>query len=570
MPTATSEYDALVCASGTTPRTSGSTAEAICGCWDEFRDATLPNNCVKGVKWSPDGLCLLTASEDRQLRLFELPDAAAATAAAAELRSVVRVREGDGIYDYAWYPLMHSTEAASCCFLSASRDHPLHLWDAYTGALRASYAAYDHLDEVTSAYCAAFEPTGRRIYAGFERTVRIFDVTRPGRGCEARPTCATKKSRDGQRGIISCLGFAPDGSGLYAAGSFAGTTGLYAENAPGLVTLLGGHRGGVTQASFSDDGLLLLTAARRDDDIIVWDVRRTGTELARLPRAADTNQRIGFHISADSKGVVSASRDGRVLACAARNPAHAIRRTQSGALRRHSRRHADPSFSFQVRSRGAGRAARRLAHVRRRDERRRAPPDSAVPRRRRRRAPIPAAARRSQRRRRRRQRRRRPRGGGGGGGRGPQRVPSVAALGDRTAGGGRRRERGRRTCRGGCREGRFRRGGGRAEHERGRGGGRGGGRSGGRRWRRGRGGGRGGAEEDEARLRDGPSHILSASVDERAEGGERGRPGLPRPRAAKKNENMQHSAFPRGPPPQYYPSSNQLIFPVRMGRVDPG
>ena len=41
-------------------------------------------------------------------------------------------------------------------------------------------------------------------------------------------------------------------------------------------------------------------------------------------------------------------------------------------------------------------------------------------------------------------------------------------------------------------------------------------------------------------------------------------------RAAKKNENMQHSAFPRGPPPQYYPSSNQLIFPVRMGRVDPG
>ena len=314
-------------ATGKTSATGGTSTEAICGCWDEFRDATLPNNCVKGVKWSPDGLCLLTASEDRQLRLFELPDAAAATAAAAELRSVVRVREGDGIYDYAWYPLMHSTEAASCCFLSASRDHPLHLWDAYTGALRASYAAYDHLDEVTSAYCAAFEPTGRRIYAGFERTVRIFDVTRPGRGCEARPTCATKKSRDGQRGIISCLGFAPDGSGLYAAGSFAGTTGLYAENAPGLVTLLGGHRGGVTQASFSDDGLLLLTAARRDDDIIVWDVRRTGTELARLPRAADTNQRIGFHISADSKGVVSASRDGRVLACAARNPAHAIRRT---------------------------------------------------------------------------------------------------------------------------------------------------------------------------------------------------------------------------------------------------
>ena len=109
--------------------------------------------------------------------------------------------------------------------------------------------------------------------------MRIFDVTRPGRDCEVRPTCATKKSRDGQRGIISCLAFAPDGSGLYAAGSFSGTTGLYVENQPGLVSLLGGHRGGVTQASFSHDGVLLLTAARRDDDIVCWDVRRTGDEV---------------------------------------------------------------------------------------------------------------------------------------------------------------------------------------------------------------------------------------------------------------------------------------------------
>ena len=33
-----------------------------------------PNNCLRGVKWSPDGLCLLTASDDHHLRLFELPE----------------------------------------------------------------------------------------------------------------------------------------------------------------------------------------------------------------------------------------------------------------------------------------------------------------------------------------------------------------------------------------------------------------------------------------------------------------------------------------------------------------
>ena len=35
-------------------------------------------------------------------------------------------------------------------------------------------------------------------------------------------------------------------------------------------------------------------------------------------------------------------------------------------------------------------------------------------------------------------------------------------------------------------------------------------------------------------------------------------------------QNMQHSAFPRGPPPQYYLSSTLLNFAVRMGSGDPG
>jgi len=36
------------------------------------------NNFVKGVKWSPDGLCLLTSSEDNTMRLFEVPLASVA------------------------------------------------------------------------------------------------------------------------------------------------------------------------------------------------------------------------------------------------------------------------------------------------------------------------------------------------------------------------------------------------------------------------------------------------------------------------------------------------------------
>ena len=32
---------------------------------------------------------------------------------------------------------------------------------------------------------------------------------------------------------------------------------------------------------------------------------------------------------------------------------------------------------------------------------------------------------------------------------------------------------------------------------------------------------------------------------------------------------VQHIAFPRGPPPQYYRYSRQLNFAVRMGSGDP-
>ena len=48
------------------------TPVCVCGAYAEF--ASEPENCLRGVKWSPDGACLLTASEDRHLRLFELPN----------------------------------------------------------------------------------------------------------------------------------------------------------------------------------------------------------------------------------------------------------------------------------------------------------------------------------------------------------------------------------------------------------------------------------------------------------------------------------------------------------------
>lgn len=38
----------------------------------QFRSSGANNNFLKGVKWSPDGSCFLTCSDDNSLRLFYL------------------------------------------------------------------------------------------------------------------------------------------------------------------------------------------------------------------------------------------------------------------------------------------------------------------------------------------------------------------------------------------------------------------------------------------------------------------------------------------------------------------
>eukprot|EP00741_Cyanophora_paradoxa_P016568 tig00020927_g15998.t1 len=281
------------------------------------------HNFFKGAKWSPDGTCLLTCSEDTVLRLFELPQAISSLASAdrsgasprapSQLPVALQCKEGECVYDYAWYPLMSSANPATCCFVSSCRDHPVHMWDAFTGALRATYRAYDQMDEIAAAFSLAFNLDGTKLFCGFNNCVRIFSIERAGRDFETVPTVARRKDRHGQRGIISSIAFSPDRSGLYAAGSYARTVGLYDERQRQPLLVLAGHAGGVTQVAFSPDGRLLYTGARRDGQLLCWDVRATGAVLARLARPCGSNQRLAFDVDAAGRYLVTGAQDGRVL-----------------------------------------------------------------------------------------------------------------------------------------------------------------------------------------------------------------------------------------------------------------
>ncbi|RKO91204.1 WD40-repeat-containing domain protein, partial [Blyttiomyces helicus] len=240
------------------------------------------------------------------------------------LQPVITVREAEAVYDYCWYPHMNSGDQATCCFLSSTREHPVHLWDAYTGLRRCTYAAFDHMDQICAPNSVAFNLDGTQIYCGFKNLIQIFHTDRPGRDSVRRPTTPNKRSREGQKGLVSAITFNPDRSGMYAVGTFSGSVGLYDEKNNELLYLLTDLKmKGVTQIEFSPDGRFLYSASRKSDQILCWDIRNTGAVISRFARDGDTNQRLGFSLDPSGQFLSTGDQKGQVLvydACATSEP----------------------------------------------------------------------------------------------------------------------------------------------------------------------------------------------------------------------------------------------------------
>ncbi|XP_056171829.1 uncharacterized protein LOC115693487 isoform X8 [Syzygium oleosum] len=111
----------------------------------QFRTDQKPNNFLKGVKWSPDGTCLLSSSEDNTLRVFALPDYGGDDGTNASSSDVDRdsfaanlvVTEGESVYDFCWYPYMSATG-----IISAIAFSPAHTGMLATGSYSQTTAIY--------------------------------------------------------------------------------------------------------------------------------------------------------------------------------------------------------------------------------------------------------------------------------------------------------------------------------------------------------------------------------------------------------------------------------------------
>ncbi|KAL2343960.1 hypothetical protein Fmac_005245 [Flemingia macrophylla] len=284
----------------------------------QFITPTNPNNFLKAVKWSPDGSCFLTSSDDNTLRLFTPPSTHTDAPVAAShddnddsFPATVVIHDGESIHDFCWYPYMSSSDLVTNVFATTTRDHPIHLWDAASGQLRCTYRAYDAMDEITAAFSIAFNPAGNKIFAGYNKCIRMFDLHRPGRDFELFSTVKDKK--EGLTGIISAMAFSPFHSGMLALGSYNQTTAIYSEDNMELLYVLHGQEGGITHVQFSKDGNYLYTGGRKDPYILCWDVRKSVDCVYKLYRSsANTNQRILFDIDPSGQHLGTGGQDGLV------------------------------------------------------------------------------------------------------------------------------------------------------------------------------------------------------------------------------------------------------------------
>lgn len=80
------------------------------------------NNYLKGCKWAPDGTCLISWSNDQQVRLFNLPtdlwqppiDESKINQSSDDLLCALTIQESGLIYDACFNPIMNSNEPETC------------------------------------------------------------------------------------------------------------------------------------------------------------------------------------------------------------------------------------------------------------------------------------------------------------------------------------------------------------------------------------------------------------------------------------------------------------------------
>ena len=153
----------------------------------------------------------------------------------------------------------------SSLLASGGEDRTARVWDAAKGTLLATCQGH-----TSKVLCAAFSPDGSHLVtASADGTVRQWD---PRTGLEVGPPYERHTNE------VSSAVYSPDGQ-LVASAGFDKTVRVWRARDRQDVTVLHGHKGGVTKVAFAADGRRLVSlstpagvSSAGDDTIRVWEV----------------------------------------------------------------------------------------------------------------------------------------------------------------------------------------------------------------------------------------------------------------------------------------------------------
>ncbi len=232
------------------------------------------NPSVNSIVFSPDGTKVVTASDDKTAKIWDV--------ATGELLHTLKGHTG-----YVWSAAFSPN---GNYIVTASADGTVKIWDVANGTLIRTLEG--HTDWVISA---AFSPdSSKLVTASNDRTARIWDAS-------------TGQILHILKGLVLSAAFSPDGTKVVTT-SLDGSTGVWdarvwdAQTGTSIFSLAGASW--ANDAAFSPDGTKIVTAV--GDNAKIWEVE-TGALIRTL---VGHTQGVSFAaFSPDGRYVVTASWD---------------------------------------------------------------------------------------------------------------------------------------------------------------------------------------------------------------------------------------------------------------------
>jgi WD40 repeat protein len=196
------------------------------------------NDSVYSATYSPDGLRIVTASNDKTARIWD-----------AITGNLIATLEGhnDSVRSATYSP-------DGSHIVTASNDKTARVWDALSGQSIGTLAG--HTDWVRTV---SFSPDGSRIVtASTDKTARIWDAI----------TGNLIATLEGHNDSVRSATYSPDGSRIVTAADDK-TARVWDAITGASIAILTGHTDWVYSANFSPDGLRIVTASM-DNTAKIW------------------------------------------------------------------------------------------------------------------------------------------------------------------------------------------------------------------------------------------------------------------------------------------------------------